>query len=545
MLLGQLGSCAPVVTFCNGKEVGIYADPKDVASFYQCLGNVTVYSTCQNNLIFDSGLAWCVSPPTALPPQSIAATPPAPAETLQAPAAASQAPAAATQAPAATTQAPAATTQAPAATTQAPAATTQAPAATTQAPAATTQAPAAASHTPVDLSGSLFFCSGRPNGFYEDPQDVASYYFCWLEETSHITCTQNLVFSTRIVACVHPMPVTPPTIIVPTATTRETPVLTSESLITTRENPITTMATPITTMATPITTRETPITTRETPITTRENPTTRETPITTRETPITTRETPITTRETPVMTSESLTTTRTTPTATTVTPTTVKETPTMTKKTITSTMKDPSKTVQITTVSPGPSDVDPDFCLRKETGHFQDPLDRSGFYQCVFGQTFHLSCPDQLVFNPGAGMCDWPENVPIQGTFNSTFCKEKVDGNYANPINPSTFYQCSAGMAHHVACQTSLVYDEIANACVWPYSTPTTALPQITGTTNGSTTRKPNICCGKDDGLYPNPKDESSFLQCASEITFYMSCPTELVFNPLVNVCDRPTNDSK
>ncbi|XP_067824917.1 chitin-binding domain protein cbd-1-like isoform X3 [Heptranchias perlo] len=345
MLLGQLGSCAPVVTFCNGKEVGIYADPKDVASFYQCLGNVTVYSTCQNNLIFDSGLAWCVSPPTALPPQSIAATPPAPAETLQAPAAASQAPAAATQAPAATTQAPAATTQAPAATTQAPAATTQAPAATTQAPAATTQAPAAASHTPVDLSG--------------------------------------------------------------------------------------------------------------------------------------------------------------------------------------------------------PSDVDPDFCLRKETGHFQDPLDRSGFYQCVFGQTFHLSCPDQLVFNPGAGMCDWPENVPIQGTFNSTFCKEKVDGNYANPINPSTFYQCSAGMAHHVACQTSLVYDEIANACVWPYSTPTTALPQITGTTNGSTTRKPNICCGKDDGLYPNPKDESSFLQCASEITFYMSCPTELVFNPLVNVCDRPTNDSK
>ncbi|XP_055521521.1 mucin-2-like isoform X1 [Leucoraja erinacea] len=300
------------------------------------------------------------------------------------------------------------------------------------------------------------------------------------------------------------------------------------------------------------TTRETTqelATTRQS--TTQEKPTPRET---------TTTQGMVTAVETPAMTHEMVTTRKaTTPELPTPkqTPGTTREIPTMKKATTTilgrptttqeipaatPTKADLPKTVQVSTTA-GPIDWDPNFCSDKESGLYPDPLDRSSFFQCFMGQTFHLPCPAILVFNPKTGTCDWPEDaVEDTDTFNATFCRDRVDGNYADPLNPNMFYQCVAGTAFHLACQGNLVFDPLVNACLFAYSTPTPAVPWIPTSTQGMTTtiRKPNICCGIDDGIYADSKDTSAFYQCVEEVTFYMSCHPKMVFNPHLNVCDYP-----
>ncbi|XP_032897511.1 mucin-5AC-like isoform X49 [Amblyraja radiata] len=691
LVLGRMVSCEPSDTFCLENEVGIHADPEDASSFYQCLGNATIYSTCQRNLIFDIVSMWCVKPPTAAPPQTTAETQAAPVTTARAPMATSKPLIDISQLPVASTKTPGATSQAPVA-------------------------------TPANLTESLLFCRGKTDGFYEDLEDVTFYYFCWQGETNHIACAPGLVFSIQVTACIHLMPVTQPTSTTPRRTptpTRLPPtaIPTTQVLLTTEEMAMTTapkttatrleMPTTAKTTATsqevttavkiPTTTGKTMTTEQETfktiktttttqeipttrgiPVTTQEIPTTREglattqemltTKIATREIPTTRKTTPVqaipTTRETTILpeipttreattqeivttrkttavpeipttmettavpeiattrkttavpeipteretttvqaipttreTTQELATTRQsttqdkpTPRETTTTqgmvtaketpamthemvtirkattpelptpkqtPGTTREIPTMKKATTTilgrptttqeipaakSTKADLPKTVQVSTTA-GPIDWDPNFCSDKESGLYPDPLDRSSFFQCFLGQTFHLLCPVILVFNPKTGTCDWPEDaVEDTDIFNATFCRDRVDGNYADPLNPNMFYQCVTGTAFHMACQGNLVFDPLVNACLFAYSTPTPAVPWIPTSTQGVTTtiRKPNICCGIDDGIYADSKDTSAFYQCVEEVTFYMSCHPKMVFNPYLNVCDYP-----
>ncbi|XP_032897520.1 mucin-5AC-like isoform X50 [Amblyraja radiata] len=667
LVLGRMVSCEPSDTFCLENEVGIHADPEDASSFYQCLGNATIYSTCQRNLIFDIVSMWCVKPPTAAPPQTTAETQAAPVTTARAPMATSKPLIDISQLPVASTKTPGATSQAPVA-------------------------------TPANLTESLLFCRGKTDGFYEDLEDVTFYYFCWQGETNHIACAPGLVFSIQVTACIHLMPVTQPTSTTPRRTptpTRLPPtaIPTTQVLLTTEEMAMTTapkttatrleMPTTAKTTATsqevttavkiPTTTGKTMTTEQETfktiktttttqeipttrgiPVTTQEIPTTREglattqemltTKIATREIPTTRKTTPVqaipTTRETTILpeipttreatTQERVTTRKTTavpeipteretttvqaipttrettqelattrqsttqdkptPRETTTTqgmvtaketpamthemvtirkattpelptpkqtPGTTREIPTMKKATTTilgrptttqeipaakSTKADLPKTVQVSTTA-GPIDWDPNFCSDKESGLYPDPLDRSSFFQCFLGQTFHLLCPVILVFNPKTGTCDWPEDaVEDTDIFNATFCRDRVDGNYADPLNPNMFYQCVTGTAFHMACQGNLVFDPLVNACLFAYSTPTPAVPWIPTSTQGVTTtiRKPNICCGIDDGIYADSKDTSAFYQCVEEVTFYMSCHPKMVFNPYLNVCDYP-----
>lgn len=52
----------------------------------------------------------------------------------------------------------------------------------------------------------------------------------------------------------------------------------------------------------------------------------------------------------------------------------------------------------------------------KHEGNNPDPDDCTKYYLCVnmgsYWQSTEQTCTSGTVFNPDAGICDWPENVP-------------------------------------------------------------------------------------------------------------------------------------
>lgn len=75
------------------------------------------------------------------------------------------------------------------------------------------------------------------------------------------------------------------------------------------------------------------------------------------------------------------------------------------------------------------------------------------FIQCVNGQAGEVQCPEGLVFNNDAGVCDWPDRVPeckMEDVFGFT-CPEPDQeqltlfgdhARYAHPTSDDRYYVC-------------------------------------------------------------------------------------------------------
>ncbi|KAL0181238.1 hypothetical protein M9458_023644, partial [Cirrhinus mrigala] len=50
----------------------------------------------------------------------------------------------------------------------------------------------------------------------------------------------------------------------------------------------------------------------------------------------------------------------------------------------------------------------------------------------------------------------------------SGFCNGKADGLYANPDNPSKYYNCAGGHTYEGSCATGTVFDDSCKCCNWP-----------------------------------------------------------------------------
>ncbi|XP_043932141.1 acidic mammalian chitinase-like [Protopterus annectens] len=62
------------------------------------------------------------------------------------------------------------------------------------------------------------------------------------------------------------------------------------------------------------------------------------------------------------------------------------------------------------TTTPGGNGGDGDggFCDGKADGIYADPEDRTKFYECAGGRTFHKTCYENLVFDENCKCCNWP-----------------------------------------------------------------------------------------------------------------------------------------
>ncbi|MBN3293887.1 CPG2 protein, partial [Polypterus senegalus] len=152
-------------------------------------------------------------------------------------------------------------------------------------------------------------------------------------------------------------------------------------------------------------------------------------------------------------------------------------------------------------------------CTGKVDGNYRNKADDSSYISCSNGIPNVMKCPANLVFND-KGYCDWPAT--------GNFCKCKKNGNYANPSNVNTYFACSNGYTNVMPCPSNLVYNAYKDQCDWPGS--------------GS------FCIGKQDGNYANPSNSSTYIACSNQYTYVMPCYPGLVYNAAKDWCDWPSS---
>jgi len=67
----------------------------------------------------------------------------------------------------------------------------------------------------------------------------------------------------------------------------------------------------------------------------------------------------------------------------------------------------------------------------------------------------------------------------------------------------------------------------------------------LPSTTTKAPSTEPAATCNVDCSLqmyHPDPESCESFYQCSNGVPYFQPCPTGLVFNPNINVCDWPHN---
>lgn len=104
------------------------------------------------------------------------------------------------------------------------------------------------------------------------------------------------------------------------------------------------------------------------------------------------------------------------------------------------------------------------YCIGKPDGNYAHPTKCNSFYTCSNGATYIIKCPNDLYFNSKSNRCDFDHNVKC---INFT-CAGRLNGNYANPSNCSTFYACSNGYLYEMDCPAGLYYNETMDMCDYP-----------------------------------------------------------------------------
>ena len=212
----------------------------------------------------------------------------------------------------------------------------------------------------------------------------------------------------------------------------------------------------------------------------------------------------------------------------------------------------PPTTKPTTTRSPSPFDCP------TSNGLFPNPKDCHTFYHCSNGYAYLKDCPANLEFNPVLLVCDWPEKAGCNGktttpppTTKPTTTRSPSDfdcptsnGLFPNPKDCHTFYHCSNGYAYLKDCPANLEFNPVLLVCDWPEKAgcngKTTIPPP---TTKPTTTRSPSpFDCPTSNGLFPNPKDCHTFYHCSNGYAYLKDCPANLEFNPVLLVCDWPEN---
>lgn len=90
------------------------------------------------------------------------------------------------------------------------------------------------------------------------------------------------------------------------------------------------------------------------------------------------------------------------------------------------------------------------FCKEREDGIYADPVDCSKYYLCTLGIARHFSCPSGLYFNEKCMCCDYPANF---------YCIQSKAHALIDPCicgNPSKgrgeYYFCSILITSSIAC---------------------------------------------------------------------------------------------
>jgi len=136
-----------------------------------------------------------------------------------------------------------------------------------------------------------------------------------------------------------------------------------------------------------------------------------------------------------------------------------------------------------------------------------------------------------------------PTEAPVEPTENPEDCSVKcvqpwdVPEYHANPYDCKSFYQCSNGVPYLHRCPSILVFNPNLNVCDWPSNYQ--CQPRCSSEGGGPC----DVACVQPWDVpeyHANPFDCKSFYQCSNGVPYLHDCPSVLVFNPNLNVCDWP-----
>ncbi|MGH0154241.1 UNVERIFIED_CONTAM: hypothetical protein FKN15_049893 [Acipenser sinensis] len=169
----------------------------------------------------------------------------------------------------------------------------------------------------------------------------------------------------------------------------------------------------------------------------------------------------------------------------------------------------------------------------KPSSLYADPEDLTGFYRCEKELTFYFTCHEGMVFDQKVLNCVVPpaasspaltlsETTTTPKLYNSNFCVNKPSLLYADPEDLTGFYRCENELTFYFTCHEGMVFDQKVLNCVVP-----PALPS------------PGFCILKPNGIYRDLGNRAGFYVCVKRRPFYKTCPTPLVFNPELLICDN------
>ncbi|KOB58171.1 Insect intestinal mucin 4 [Operophtera brumata] len=127
------------------------------------------------------------------------------------------------------------------------------------------------------------------------------------------------------------------------------------------------------------------------------------------------------------------------------------------------------------------------------------------FYKCTFGKPVEYTCPHDLYFNLDLWECDWPHNVDCEGRNDPALTT-------AAPPEPEPQPQPEPQPPTE---EEEVEIDFLSNGC--PVD--------------------PHI-----HWLLPHAEDCNLFYYCVWGELVLRECPSALHFNPVIQVCDWPTN---
>ncbi|CAF0920296.1 unnamed protein product [Brachionus calyciflorus] len=174
------------------------------------------------------------------------------------------------------------------------------------------------------------------------------------------------------------------------------------------------------------------------------------------------------------------------------------------------------------------------------------PVDCLSYNRCQNGFLTIESCPDGLVFDSSAKICNSPAEVPeCEATTTTTPPPPVVGGECLSaddltqvPDNCAQFYRCANGYRSTFNCPAGTKFDSNLKVCNWADQV-TCVSGSGSGSGSGSTSNTSGSCTSADD-LTQVPGNCGAFIRCANGIRYEQSCPGGTLFDSNLKVCNWP-----
>ncbi|XP_057294399.1 uncharacterized protein LOC130622959 isoform X2 [Hydractinia symbiolongicarpus] len=185
-------------------------------------------------------------------------------------------------------------------------------------------------------------------------------------------------------------------------------------------------------------------------------------------------------------------------------------------------------------------------CDGKTDGNYAIP-DVFKYLTCKGGKATYTACPDHNIFDPSSGKC---VNIYTQSL--PAFCRDRTDGDWANPWNCYQYITCTKGNTRSYPCLINgFVFNPYQDVCVEYGAYPchqaarnkridTDVHHREDKVTSSSETKVDTTvedpCTKLPDGRYPI-RDVAKYLYCHYHHSHYISCRADQIFDASKKTC--------